>query len=204
MLTFRAIYGWYNFFGYLSTALGALTSGYMISKLTVDYHMPAVNAYRSILVAYATFGALKTIIYLCLSRRVEPASPSNAEERLNETVSFSKSSMPTLTGHICNWLNKKFILRQSSSRHMVTKLCALFILDAIGGGFVLQSMIIYWFHERFQMNIDMLGLMMMAANLISGFSAILVTPLVGRIGAINTMVFTHVIIGIVRKIEKLF
>ncbi|CAF4745158.1 unnamed protein product, partial [Rotaria sp. Silwood2] len=47
-------------------------------------------------------------------------------------------------------------------------------------------------HERFQMNIEMLGLMMMAANLISGFSAILVTPLVGRIGAINTMVVTHI------------
>ena len=36
-----------------------------------------------------------------------------------------------------------------------------------------------------------LGVMMSAANVLAGLSALAATPLVNRIGAINTMVFTH-------------
>ena len=41
------------------------------------------------------------------------------------------------------------------------------------------------------MSPDRLGEMMMGANLFAGVSALAATPLVGKIGAINTMVFTH-------------
>ncbi|CAF3334711.1 unnamed protein product [Rotaria socialis] len=187
-----AIYSWYNFFGYLSTALGALSSGYMISKLIKDYNFDTVNAYRSIIIAYAIFGAIKTLIYLCLSRQVETAALFDSELIEHATDSTSRRKTTIQTTHILHWFKNKFGLRRSTSRRTVAKLCALFVIDAIGGGFVMQSMIIYWFHERFQMNIEMLGLMMMFANLISGVSAIFVTPLVGRIGAINTMVITHI------------
>ena len=47
------------------------------------------------------------------------------------------------------------------------------------------------FHERWGMDTDKLGLMMSAANVLAGFSALAATPLVNSIGAINTMVFTH-------------
>ncbi|CAF3790882.1 unnamed protein product [Rotaria sp. Silwood1] len=187
-----AIYGWYNFFGYVSTALGALSSGYFISKLTENYQFHAATAYQSILIAYAIFGAVKTVIYLCLSRQIETTLSSDSESIILATDSSSQGAAKKLSTHIFHWFNEKFGLRRPTSRRTVAKLCCLFIIDAIGGGFVMQSMIIYWFHERFQMNIEMLGLMMMGANLISGFSAIFVTPLVGRIGAINTMVITHI------------
>ena len=49
----------------------------------------------------------------------------------------------------------------------------------------------YRFHERWSMDTDKLGLMMSAANVLAGFSALAATPLVNSIGAINTMVFTH-------------
>jgi hypothetical protein len=36
------------------------------------------------------------------------------------------------------------------SRNVVLKLSALFSLDAFAGGFVMQSIVAYWFHVRFQ------------------------------------------------------
>ncbi|CAF4810305.1 unnamed protein product [Rotaria sp. Silwood1] len=170
-VSLRAIYGWYNFFGYVSTALGALSSGYFISKLTENYQFHAATAYQSILIAYAIFGAVKTVIYLCLSRQIETTLSSDSESIILATDSSSQGAAKKLSTHIFHWFNEKFGLRRPTSRRTVAKLCCLFIIDAIGGGFVMQSMIIYWFHERFQMNIEML---------------------VGRIGAINTMVITHI------------
>ncbi|CAF1492469.1 unnamed protein product [Adineta ricciae] len=187
-----AIYGWYNFIGYIATALGALSSGYMISKLSQDYHVHTVDAYQSIIIAYAVLGATKTVIYLCLSSRIETKSSSDPEQILPTSDLSSQSNKKSLSAHIFHWLNGKFGLRQSKSRRTVAKLCALFIIDAIGGGFVMQSIFVYWFHERFHMSSETLGFIIMSANLISGISAILVTPIVGRIGAINTMVITHI------------
>ena len=38
---------------------------------------------------------------------------------------------------------------RSESRRVVLKLSALFILDAFAGGFVMQSLIVFWFKQRF-------------------------------------------------------
>ncbi len=168
----RRIFGWYNFCGYISVALGALTGGYLIWLLTIIYDVSPVNAYRSVIVIYAIFGAVKAFLYFSLSNEVEVKNLEN-----------NKKS---------HWFDKNFGLHQSSSRRTVAKLSGLFVIDSIAGGFILQTTIVYWFHIHFQMNTDKLGLMMMLANIISGISAILSTILVGKIGAIKTMVITHV------------
>ncbi|CAF0928430.1 unnamed protein product [Didymodactylos carnosus] len=59
------------------------------------------------------------------------------------------------------------------------------------GGFIIQTIIVYWFHLYYQLNTDKLGLIMMLANIVSGLSAILSTRHVGKFGTINAMVFTH-------------
>lgn len=152
--------------------MGALTAGYMIWLMTNTFEVSSINAYRSIIVIYAIFGVLKVFLYSSLSKEVE----------VKDFHSNKKS----------NWFNKNFGLHQSSSRRTVAKLSALFIIDSIAGGFILQTTIVYWFHIRFQLNTDKLGLMMMSANIISGISAVLSTILVAKFGAINTMVITHV------------
>ena len=86
-----------------------------------------------------------------------------------------------------DWFSK-FGLHHPESRRVVFKLSCLFVLDAFAGGFVMQSIIVYWFHEEYAMSEDTLGVMMMVANIFSGLSALAATPLVNSIGAINTMV----------------
>ena len=71
------------------------------------------------------------------------------------------------------------------------KLSALFSLDAFAGGFVVQSLMAYWFHKRFGVQPALLGSIFFAANILAGVSALSAARVARRIGLVNTMVFTH-------------
>ena len=64
-------------------------------------------------------------------------------------------------------------------------------MDAFGGGFIMQSILAYWLHERFGMDAASLGGVFLGANLLAGVSALAAGWLARRIGLVNTMVFTH-------------
>ena len=78
------------------------------------------------------------------------------------------------------------------SRSVVMKLSALFALDAFAGGFVVQSLIAYWFHIKFGIDVGILGGIFFGANILAGISALLAARIAARIGMIRTMVFTHI------------
>jgi MFS family permease len=83
------------------------------------------------------------------------------------------------------------VLGLHESKGTIFKLSLLFALDAFGGGFVIQSIIAYWFHIRFQLDPAMIGTIFLFANLLAGVSALAAGWLARRIGLINTMIFTH-------------
>jgi predicted MFS family arabinose efflux permease len=71
-------------------------------------------------------------------------------------------------------------------------LSALFAVDAFAGGFVVQSLVAYWFHVRFGVEPAVLGSIFFGANILAGLSALMAARVAARIGLINTMVFTHI------------
>jgi predicted MFS family arabinose efflux permease len=77
------------------------------------------------------------------------------------------------------------------SRRTVTKLAALFGLDAFAGGFIVQTFLVYWFERKFGAGSELLGLVFFAAGLLQAGSSIVAGRLGTRIGLLNTMVFTH-------------
>jgi MFS family permease len=74
----------------------------------------------------------------------------------------------------------------------VFRLSGLFALDAFAGGFIVQSMIAYWFHIRFGIDAGIIGSVFFGANVLVGISALAAAPMAKKIGLINTMVFTHI------------
>jgi len=78
-----------------------------------------------------------------------------------------------------------------SSRPAVLRLAALFSVDAFAGGFIVQSFIAYWFRLRFGVPLETLGLIFFLVGLLQAASFAAATRLAGRIGLLNTMVFTH-------------
>ncbi len=77
------------------------------------------------------------------------------------------------------------------SRAAVTRLAALFAIDAFAGGFVVQSLIAYWFYLRYGVDSKTLGAIFFGTNFLAAVSFLLAAPIARRIGLLNTMVFTH-------------
>jgi MFS family permease len=77
------------------------------------------------------------------------------------------------------------------SRNVVLQLTALFSLDAAGGGFVVQSLLVLWLHLKFDLSTVSTGEVFFAIGTLSAFSQFLAPRLAKRIGLIRTMVFTH-------------
>lgn len=75
----------------------------------------------------------------------------------------------------------------------IRRLAALFALDSFAGGFVLQSLIAYWFSVRFGLRLEALGWVFFVAQLLTALSFLTAAPLARRIGLVNTMVFTHLV-----------
>ena len=81
-------------------------------------------------------------------------------------------------------------LRQS--RGVVYRLAALFSLDAFAGGFVVQSLLVVWLFERFQMSLTTASIFFFWATALSAFSYPVAAWIARHIGLVNTMVFTHI------------
>jgi MFS family permease len=159
-----SVLAWYNLVGSFATALGALAGGWL-SGILQKAGSTSLQSYRAILLGYAAISVLLVLLFVRLSPAVEVFREGQATFR------------------------SRFGLHRS--RGLVLKLSALFGLDAFAGGFVLQSIVAYWFHLRFGANPATLGGIFFAANILAGISALAAAWLAARIGLVNTMVFTH-------------
>ena len=158
------VFGWYNLVGSLATASGALGAG-LLAQLLQESGASVIDSYRAVVFGYAAVGIGLAGLFWRLSPAIEVPQARNA-------------SVATRLG-----LHR--------SRRIVLRLAALFSLDAFAGGFVMQSLIAYWFHVRFGADPATLGAIFFGANILAGFSALAAARLAARIGLVNTMVFTH-------------
>jgi MFS family permease len=162
------LFGWYNLAGCFATAAGALAGGWMAQGLQ-GLGWSELAAYRSIMAGYAGCGLVLIVLFAILSHGAEVVPVTGASE---------SSTRITIGLH--------------RSRKVVFKLSSLFALDAFAGGFVVQSMIAWWLHVRYGVDVGMLGSLFFGVNLLAGVSALLATRLAERIGLVRTMVFTHI------------
>ena len=81
--------------------------------------------------------------------------------------------------------------RLNRSRGVVMRLAGLFSLDSLAGGFVVQSLIAFYFHLRWGVGPEVLGPVFLGVGLLQAVSFTVAARVSERIGLINTMVFTH-------------
>ena len=157
-------FAWYNLAGSQATALGALASGFLSQGLR-HFGFSELASYRAVIFGYSACGVILILFFLFLSSAVEAVATVSATKR---------------------------VLGLHKSKNIVMKLSGLFALDAFAGGFVIQSMVAYWFHIKFGIGTGLLGSIFFGANILAGISALLAVKIASRIGLINTMVFTHI------------
>lgn len=156
-------YAWYNLLGDIGHALGALLAA-----------LPAVlrglgladqgEAYTWLFLLYALLLAAAIPLYLGLSKAVErPASVSRQRMRVSPR-----------------------------SRRILWRIGALFGLDSVAGGFLGSALLSYFFFERFGVSEVFIAALFFAARGLNALSHLGAAWLAGRIGLVNTMVFTHI------------
>jgi MFS family permease len=77
------------------------------------------------------------------------------------------------------------------SRRIVLQLAALFSLDSLGGGFVVQTLLVLWLARRFGLAVETTGAVFFAAGIFGAVSQLVSPRLAARIGLVRTMVYTH-------------
>lgn len=79
------------------------------------------------------------------------------------------------------------------SAPLVRRLAALFALDSFAGGFVLQSLVAYFLHRRFGLDLAALGMAFFVAQILTAVSLLIAARLAARFGLLPTMVVSHLV-----------
>jgi len=138
--------------------------GALMVSLPSKFSFTVVGGYNLLIWGYVAAALLLAGLFTLLSPEVEAP----------------KKSQPTA---------QKVGLRQS--RAIVAKLAGLFALDAFAGGFIVQSIVAYWFYLRYQSDLQALGGIFFGTNIFAALSFLAAPAITRRIGLLNTMVFTH-------------
>lgn len=154
---------WYNVILDGGSAIGALAAGlpFLLQRWLV---VNSAASYRGIFCGYAALNLLSGILYLLMSLQVEVVQATRSP--LLHPVS-------------------------QETKSIVMKLAALFSLDSLGGGFLTDALVSYWFFRRFGIPVQSLGVLFFAGHVLNAGSHLGAAWLAKRFGLLNTMVFTH-------------
>ncbi len=155
-------FAWYNLAGAFAISFGSLAVGGFVQFLQ-SMGASSLTSYEMVFLIYAVLGGCMGLLFLCLSPAVEVEIPKI-----------------------------KLSLGLHRSKKRVLGLSALFALDAFGSGFIMQSIVAYWFYLKFEVEPATLGAIFFGANFLAGLSSLAASWLAKRYGLLNTMVFTHI------------
>jgi MFS family permease len=154
-------FSWYHLVLDVGGALGALSAA-----LPIALHrwrgVSILTAYKAILFGCAGLGLLSALAYLFLSQRME----SHNQDR-------------------------PMLLLSATGRRRVFGLAGLFAIDSLGGGFLTDALVAYWFFRRFGVSEVQLGVLFLVIHLLNAASHLGAAWLAKRFGLLKTMVFTH-------------
>jgi MFS family permease len=158
-----AVLARYGLVGSLAAAAGALAAAGPDALAAAG--VPDLAALRSAFLLYALLGLACLLAY-----RAVPPSPAPAPAPAGGTRHAPLGP----------------------SRGIVIRLAALFGVDAFAGGLAVQSLLALWLFERFGLSLAEAGLFFFWSGVLAAFSFPVAAWLAGRIGLVNTMVWTHV------------
>jgi len=161
----NSIFSIYNMAGTFAMSAGVLLSGFpqYLQKL---YGLNQVDSIRTLFLFYSVCAVIVIGIYFFLSKKIE-LDPNVAKTASARTIS-------------------------PKTKGIVVRLSSLFAVDSFAGGFVIQSIVSFWFFSKFGADLTTLSYIFSIAGALTAFSFLFATKIAYRIGLINTMVFTHI------------
>lgn len=161
----NTIFAFYNIVGTFAMSGGILLAS-LPQLLQEKFSLSVVDSFRPLFLIYLSAGLAVSIIYFFLSKQVEVT-------KTHSTKLISSNLSP-------------------QSKKIVIKLSSLFSLDSFAGGFVIQSIVSFWFFTKFGVDLTTLSIIFSIAGVLTAISFFFAAKIADRIGLINTMVFTHI------------
>ena len=119
------------------------------------FSLSVLSGYRFLVWAYVASAIGLMVLFAMLSPSIEATANATAQTR---KIGVQKS------------------------RGIVAKLAGLFALDALAGGFIVQSIVAYWFYLRFKTDLKSLGGIFFGTNLLAALSFLAAPAIARRIG----------------------
>ncbi|SMH71008.1 MFS transporter [Candidatus Nitrosotalea okcheonensis] len=161
----NSIFAIYNAAGTFAMSAGVLLAG--LPSILQNYGFDKINAIKLLFLIYASCAIVVLVIYLALSKNVE----------VKDNVPKSGLSLKNIS---------------PKSRGIIAKMSSLFAVDSFGGGFVIQSIVSFWFYTKFGADLSSLSYIFAIAGILTAISYMASTRIASKIGLVNTMVFTHI------------
>ena len=117
----NTVYALYNMVGTFAMSAGVLLAG-LPQIIIQEYGVSQIESIRPLFLLYSIIGLAVLGIYYLISNKVEIQTDSKRPKPLRETLS-------------------------PKSKQIVGKLSSLFALDSFAGGFVIQSIVSFWFYK---------------------------------------------------------
>jgi MFS family permease len=150
----------------LSSLLGA--SGFLFSGFPILLqnliNVDQLTSFRIMFMIYAILAFIVLLFYSRLSNSAE--IPTSLRESMSKPLS-------------------------PKTKSIVVKLSLLFSMDSFGGGLLTSTLVSYWFFQRFNLSVDIIGAIFFVASLLAAVSFLLAVRIADRIGLIKTMVYSH-------------
>jgi MFS family permease len=167
-------YAIYNMAGTFAMSAGILMAG-LPQVFAQQYGWNQIESIKPLFVLYSMIGLAVLGIYFLISNRVElDRKNSNNHGKTSSTLTPFKQTL------------------SPKSKEIVGKLSGLFAIDSFAGGFVIQSIVSFWFFTKFGVELATLSYILSIAGVLTAFSFLVAAKIADKIGLINTMVFTHI------------
>ncbi len=158
----------YTFALYQTTGTFAMAAGTLFAKipeiLQQQYGFDIISSFKPLFFVYMLIGLVTIAIYYSLSKL--------SEVKIED--------------------NRKKVVLSLETKSIVRKLSLLFGMDSFAGGFVIPTWVAFWFFTRFDAPLGEVSEIMFYAIMLTAISYLVAAKLAGRIGLVNTMVFTHI------------
>lgn len=205
------VLSFYNLAGFAGAAFGSLAAGLWVGAAGTVSGMlfaPAKEAAcNDIFVLYSALGIVLSVLYCILPLPQKTADYSGLSNLSTPSKKTSITGEHAITG---TGLGVRIGARVSCASGADTKdaraakswrrrlsnknlnwLAGLQSIDAFGGGFVVQSLLTYWFLTRYHCDAGYIGAVFFATNIFAAASFFAAPYIARRFGLLRTMVFTH-------------
>jgi MFS family permease len=161
----NTIFALYNVIGTFAMAGGILLAS-LPQIIEENFGFSTLASFKSLFLIYLLAGIAVVVIYFFFSKEIEV-------KKAFDSKSFSSNLSP-------------------KSKQIILKMSSLFALDSFAGGFVIQSIVAFWFFTKFGVDLTTLSIIFSIAGVLTAISFFFAAKIADKIGLINTMVFTHI------------